>query len=80
MPSAEDLTVLRDLALMAQIELNHGELATAYKSQQLTEEKLRESEARFREVVDIPGMFVWEATLEGKTLFISERVKESSRL
>ncbi len=68
--------VLRDLALIAQIELNHGELSTAYKIQQQTEEKLRVSEARFREVVDIPGKFVWETTLEGKTLFISDRVKE----
>jgi PAS domain S-box-containing protein len=75
-PSAEDLAVLHDLSLIAQIELNHGELATAYKSQQQAEEKLRLSEARFREVVDIPGKFVWETTLEGKTLFISNRVQE----
>jgi PAS domain S-box-containing protein len=75
-PSAEDLAVLRDLSLIAQIELNHGELATAYKVQQQTEEKLRLSEARFREVVDLPGKFVWETTLEGKTLFISDRVHE----
>ena len=75
-PSAEDLAVLRDLSLIAQIELNHGELATAYKIQQQTEEKLRLSEARFREVVDLPGKFVWETTLEGKTLFISNRVHE----
>jgi PAS domain S-box-containing protein len=75
-PSAEDLAVLRDLALIAQIELNHGELSSAYKIQQQTEEKLRESEARFREVVDIPGKFVWEITPEGKTLYISDRVQE----
>ena len=75
-PSAEDLAVLRDLSLMAQIELNHGELTQTYKIQQQTEEKLRLSEARFREVVDIPGKFVWETTLEGKTLFISDRVQD----
>ena len=75
-PSAEDLAVLHDLALMAQIELNHGELTQAYKIQQQTEEKLRLSEARFREVVDIQGKFVWETTLEGKALFISDRVQE----
>jgi PAS domain S-box-containing protein len=75
-PSMEDLAVLRDFSLMAQIELNHGELTSAYKIQQETEEKLRQSEARFREVIDIPGTFVWETTLEGKTLFMSERVKE----
>ncbi len=75
-PSAEDLAVLRDLSLMAQIEVNHGELSTAYKTQQLIEEKLRISEARFREVVDVPGKFVWETTLEGKILFVSDRVQE----
>jgi PAS domain S-box-containing protein len=75
-PSAEDLAVLHDLAQIAQIELNHGELTSAYKVQQLTEEKLRASEARFRDVVDIPGKFVWEVTLEGKTLFVSDRVQE----
>ncbi len=75
-PSAEDLALLRDLALIAQVELNHGELASAYKIQQQTEERLRLNEARFREVVDIPGKFVWEMTLEGKPLFISDRVRE----
>jgi len=75
-PSAEDLTVLRDLSLIAQNELNHGELASAYKSRLQAEEKLRVSEARFRDVVDIPGKFVWETTPEGKNLYISERVRE----
>jgi PAS domain S-box-containing protein len=76
MPSSEDLAVLRDLALIVQNELNQGELSSAYANRQQTEDKLRESEARFREVVDIPGKFVWETTLEGKTLFMSERVQE----
>jgi PAS domain S-box-containing protein len=75
-PSAEDLAVLHDLALIAQIEVNHGELTSAYKVQQLTEEKLRASEARFRDVVDIPGKFVWEMTLEGRLIFLSDRVQE----
>jgi PAS domain S-box-containing protein len=75
-PSSEDLAVLHDLALIAQIELNHGELTSAFKTQQEAEEKVRLSEARFREVVDIPGKYVWEMTLDGKILFISERVRE----
>jgi PAS domain S-box-containing protein len=75
-PSAEDLAVLHDLALLAQIELNHGELTSAYKVQQQTGDKLRVSEERFRDVVDVPGKFLWEVTLEGKIQFISERVKE----
>ncbi len=75
-PSAEDMAVLHDLALIAQIEINHGELTAAYQAQRQTGEKLRASEGRFREVVDIPGKFVWEVTLEGKTLFVSDRVEE----
>jgi len=75
-PSSEDLAILHDLAQIAQIELNHGELSNAYKTQQQIEEKLRVSEARFREVVDTPGKFVWETTLDGKSLFISDRVTE----
>jgi len=75
-PSDEDLSVLRDLAQIAQNELNLAEMSTASKIQQQTEEKLRQSEARFREVVDIPGKFVWETTLEGKTVYISDRVEE----
>jgi PAS domain S-box-containing protein len=75
-PSSEDLSILHDLSLIAQIEVNHGELASAYRIQQQTEEKLRSSEARFREVVDIPGKYVWETTLEGKILFTSGRVEE----
>src|SRR5271163_4281322 len=75
-PSMEDLNILRDLALIAQIEVNHGELSSAYKIKDQTEEKLRLSEARFREVVDVPGKYVWETTLAGKPLFISDRVQE----
>jgi PAS domain S-box-containing protein len=75
-PSSEDLAVLHDLALIAQAELDHGSLTSAFDVQQKAEDKLRMSEGRFREVVDIPGKFVWETTLEGKTLFISDRVQE----
>jgi PAS domain S-box-containing protein len=73
-PSGEDLQALRDLAALAQNELNLGEITTVQKKKGEAEEMLRLSEARFREVVDIPGKFVWETTLEGKILFISDRV------
>jgi PAS domain S-box-containing protein len=75
-PSDEDLQVLADLAKIAENELRMVDLTKAYQNQESTEEMLRLSEARFREVVDIPGKFVWETTLEGKTLFISDRVEE----
>jgi PAS domain S-box-containing protein len=74
-PSEEDLLALRDLATLARNELNLGEITTVQKIKGETEEMLRLSEARFREVVDIPGKFVWETTLEGKILFISDRVR-----
>ncbi|HUB68465.1 MAG TPA: response regulator [Candidatus Methylacidiphilales bacterium] len=73
-PSEEDIQALRDLAALAQNELNLGEITTVHKKKDETEEMLRLSEARFREIVDIPGKFVWETTLEGKILFISDRV------
>jgi PAS domain S-box-containing protein len=72
-PSAEDLRALQDLALMAQNEMNLVEVSQAYKIQQ---EKLRVSEARFREVVDITGKFIWETAPDGKITFVSERVSE----
>jgi len=73
-PSAEDLQALRDLAMWVQTEMYADE--SVRQRQRQTEEKLRLSEARFREVVDIPGKFVWETTLEGKTIFVSDRVEE----
>jgi PAS domain S-box-containing protein len=75
-PSDEDITALKDLAMMVQSELSAGEVGSTHQIQKQTEEMLRESEARFREIVDIPGKFIWETTLDGKILFISDRVQE----
>jgi PAS domain S-box-containing protein len=72
-PSAEDLAALRDLAFIAQNEMNMGDVSEAYNIQQ---ERLRISEARFREVVDVPGKFIWETTLDGRFTFASDRVEE----
>jgi PAS domain S-box-containing protein len=72
MPSSEDLAALRDLAEIAQHEINLMEVSSDFKTQQ---EQLRVSEARFREVVDVPGKFIWETTLEGNVTFVSDRVK-----
>jgi len=74
-PSDEDVQILRDLALIVQSELCAGEVDSTHQMQQQTEEKLRQSEARFREIIDIPGKFIWETTMEGKVLFISDRVE-----
>jgi PAS domain S-box-containing protein len=74
-PSDEDLQTLRDLALIVESELCAGDVGVTHQIQQVTEQKLRESEARFREIIDIPGKFIWETTIEGKILFISGRVE-----
>jgi PAS domain S-box-containing protein len=75
-PSAEDLQALRDLAMITQGELNLFEIKESHQIQQQIEEKLRLSEGRYREVVDIPGKFIWESTLDGKMLYLSERYAE----
>ena len=72
-PSEEDLQALHDLAMIAQNEMNLQEVSEAYTIQQ---EKLRISEARFREVVDVPGKYVWETNLEGHVTFVSDRVQQ----
>jgi len=74
-PSDEDVHILRDLALIVQSELCAGEVDSTHQMQQQTEEKLRQSEARFREIIDIPGKFIWETTMEGKIQYISDRVE-----
>ena len=75
-PSAEDLQALNDLAQLAQRELLPQDTQDAFKIQKQAEEMLRLSEARFREVVDIPGKFVWETELNGTMRYVSERVGE----
>jgi PAS domain S-box-containing protein len=74
-PSDEDIQTLRDLAAIVQSELCAGEVGSTHEIQMQTEEKLRESEARFREIIDIPGKFIWETTIEGRILYISDRVE-----
>jgi len=75
-PSEEDLRALRDLAQIAQNELNAYEITESHRIQEQTEERLRLNEERFREVSDVPGRFIWEATLDGKVLYLSERYSE----
>ena len=71
-PTEEEKAILEDLAAIAQSEMNLVEVSDAYKGQ---EEQLRISEERFRDVVDIPGKFIWETTLEGEVEFVSDRVQ-----
>jgi PAS domain S-box-containing protein len=75
-PSEEDLLVLADLAKLAERELLPDDTRRAFEIQREAQELLRISEARFREVVDIPGKFVWETDLEATITYVSERTGE----
>jgi PAS domain S-box-containing protein len=70
-PTPEEMAILDDLATIAQGEINFAELSDAYKGQ---EEQIRVNEERFRDIVDIPGKFIWETTLDGHIEFISDRI------
>jgi PAS domain S-box-containing protein len=69
--SDDDRAALAELAQIVQNEMNLSDVSSAYKEQ---EQQLLVSEARFREVVDVPGKFIWETTPEGNLTFISDRV------
>jgi PAS domain S-box-containing protein len=75
-PSEEDMRALRDLAQLAQREITPEPSDTTFKIQKQAAELLRLSEARFREVVDIPGKFIWETELNAKIRYVSDRVGE----
>ncbi len=79
-PSEEDLRVLRDLAQLAQREITPEPSDTTFKIQKQAAELLRLSEARFREVVDIPGKFVWETELNARNpLCVRSRWRKFSK-
>jgi PAS domain S-box-containing protein len=71
--SDDDRQALGELAQIAQNEMNLTEVSAAYKDQ---EEQLLVSEGRFRQVVDVPGKFIWETTADGTVTFVSDRISE----
>jgi PAS domain S-box-containing protein len=75
-PSEEDIQSLHDLAMLVERELMPDDTRSAFNIQKQAEELLRVSEARFREVVDIPGKFVWETDLAATISYVSDRVGE----
>ncbi len=74
--SEEDLQSLQDLARLVERELMPDDMRTVFKIQKEAEELLRIGEARFREVVDLPGKFVWETDLNATISYVSDRVGE----
>jgi PAS domain S-box-containing protein len=75
-PSDEDLQVLHDLAHFAQKELTREDARSIFEMQKQAQTMVRLSEGRFREVVDIPGKFVWETDLKGHVIYVSEQAAE----
>ena len=76
MPSTEDLQMLHDLAELAQKELTREDSRSIFEMQKQAQTMVRLSDSRFREVVDIPGKFVWECDLKGHILYASEQAAD----
>ena len=72
-PSAEDLQVLHDLAQLAQMELMPETAKSVFEIQKQAQTMVRLSDSRFREIVDIPGKFVWETDLRGAITYVSDQ-------
>jgi PAS domain S-box-containing protein len=72
-PSEEDLQLLHDLAQLAQMELMPENVKSVFEIQKQAQTMVRLSEGRFREIVDIPGKFVWETDLKGNITYVSEQ-------
>ena len=72
-PSDKELQMLHDLAYLAQKELTREDARSIFEMQKQAQTMVRLSEGRFREVVDIPGKFVWETDLKGHIIYVSEQ-------
>lgn len=70
---------ISNLELQAQqdeLQESSAELARLWEQSKRTERSLRESEKRFRDIVDITADWIWEIDLNGSYTFASGRVKE----
>jgi PAS domain S-box-containing protein len=72
-PSVEDMQVLHDLAQLAQMELMPENVKSVFEIQKQAQTMVRLSEGRFREIVDIPGKFVWETDLNAVITYVSDQ-------
>jgi PAS domain S-box-containing protein len=75
-PSGDDLQALLDLTRLAEKELMREDSRSIFEMQKQAQTMVRLSESRFREVVDIPGKFVWESDLKGNLLYVSEQAAD----
>ena len=64
-PELTDLEFLRTTAHLAGIAIERKR----------ADDALRESEARFRDVADAAGEYIWEIDLDGRYTFLTDRVK-----
>ena len=65
--------MLHDLAQLAQMELMPETSKSVFEIQKQAQTMVRLSESRFREIVDIPGKFVWETDLKGAITYVSDQ-------
>ena len=75
-PSEDEMEALHDLAELAEKELTREDARSVFEMQKQAQTMVRLSDSRFREVVDIPGKFVWECDLKGKLLYVSEQAAD----
>ena len=75
-PSEEDLKLLHDLAHLAQMELMPENSKSVFEIQKQAQTLVRLSEGRFREIVDIPGKFVWETDMRGAITYVSDQAPD----
>jgi PAS domain S-box-containing protein len=75
-PSGEDIQMLHDLSRLAEKELMREDARSIFEMQKQAQTLVRLSDSRFREVVDVPGKFVWESDLQGKLLYVSDQAAD----
>jgi PAS domain S-box-containing protein len=70
----KERSLLHDLAQMAKKELMPDNHKAVFEIQRQAQTMVRLSDGRFREIVDIPGKFVWESDLGANITYVSEHV------
>ena len=70
------ILLARQESVRTQVELRTAELARETESHRRDAQALRESEARFRQLVEVMGEGMWVLNAEGTTTFVNRRMAE----
>lgn len=68
----QDIAVLHGLAVNAAVALENARILDESRQ---SEQRLKASEQRFRDVVNASGEYVWEVDAEGRFTYVSERAE-----